>query len=59
VKLKVRKDSREYEGIIVNSKDCLDVTLDKSDMDLLQRRGFVTDTGYAGAKVTIYIKNKE
>jgi len=58
MKLKVRKDSREYDGLIVGSKDGIDITLDKSDMDLLKRRGFVTDTGYAGAKVTIYIEDK-
>ena len=53
MKIKVRKDFRETDGLIVGKRDNIEILLDESDMDEVRRKGFVTDTRYAGAKVTI------
>jgi len=44
-------------GLTLNESDNLKITLDKLDVDLLKRRGFTTNTGYAGAKVTICLED--
>lgn len=57
MKSKVRKNFCEVGGLTLGKNDNIEITLDKLDIDLLRRRGFTTDTGCAGAKVTIWLED--
>jgi len=53
MKIEIRKNFCETDDFVVGKRDNIKITLNELDIDLIRRRGFVTDTGYAGAKVTI------
>jgi len=53
MEMEIRKDFCETDGFVVGKRDNIKITLDELDIDLIRRKGFTTDTGYAGAKITI------
>ncbi|MBA7553145.1 hypothetical protein ES705_45732 [subsurface metagenome] len=57
--LEVRKNFAPsgVDGLVLNESDNLKITLDKLDIDLLKKRGFTTNTGHAGAKITILLED--
>lgn len=57
MKVKVRRDFCGINGFNLGKKDNIEITLSKEDINLLERRGFTTDTGCAGAKVTIWLED--
>ena len=59
MKWRIRKDFRtEKREEEIGKKDNIEIILDNDDLVHLLRRGFTTDTGAAGANITIKLNLK-
>jgi len=59
MKIKIRPDFCRTDGFTVGPRDNIVITLEKSEIDLLQSRGFITDSSYPASKVFIGRKMKK
>ena len=53
MKIKIRKDFCETDGFTMGPRDNIVITLEKSEIDLLQNRGFITDLSFPASKIFI------
>lgn len=53
MKIKIRKDFCCTDGFTMEARDNIVITLSKSEMDLLEKRGFVTHLGYPASQIFI------
>ncbi len=53
MEVKIRKDYCRTDGFTMEPRDNIVITLSKSDIELLQKRGFITDFADPASKIFI------
>ncbi len=53
MKIKIRPNFCETDGFTMGPRDNIVITLFKSELDLLQSRGFITDSSFPASKIFI------